>query len=87
LDTSVNYNNFSTAAGEKSVSLQFTKISHILNKIIPFFENFQIIGIKSLDFSDFKKVAYKVNTKQHLTKIGFNEILNIKSSMNNRRPW
>jgi hypothetical protein len=85
LETYVNYKNFSTA--EKSVSLQFTKISDIINKIIPFFENYQIIGIKSLDFSDFKKVADKVNTKQHLTKKGFNEILNIKSSMNNRRPW
>ena len=85
LETNVKYKNYSTA--EESVSLQFTKISDIVNKIIPFFEEYKIVGIKSLDFSDFHKVANIVNTKQHLTKEGFNRILKIKSSMNKNRPW
>jgi hypothetical protein len=85
LETNVKYKNYSTA--EESVSLQFTKISDIVNKIIPFFEEYLIVGIKSLDFSDFHKVADIVNTKQHLTKEGFNKILKIKSSMNKNRPW
>jgi hypothetical protein len=85
LETNVKYKNYSKA--EKSVSLQYTKTSDIVNKIIPFFEEYPILGIKSLDFSDFHKVAEIVNTKQHLTKTGFNLILKIKSSMNKNRPW
>ena len=85
LETDIKYKNYSTA--EKSISLQYTKTSDIVNKIIPFFEEYPILGIKSLDFSDFQQVADIVNTKQHLTKSGFNLILKIKSSMNKNRPW
>lgn len=71
---------------EKSVSLQFTKFSDIINIIIPFFEKYQILGIKRLDFEDFKKVAEIVKNNQHLTLEGFNKILKIKSTMNKNRP-
>ena len=43
---------------------------------------FPIKGKKSLDFIEFNKVAKLVNNKEHLTKEGLNEILNIKSRMN-----
>jgi len=67
------------------VGLQITKISDIVDTIIPFFEKYPILGIKDLDFTDFKKVAYLVKTKKHLTSGGFNEILKIKSQMNRNR--
>jgi LAGLIDADG endonuclease len=51
-------------------------------KIIPFFEKYLILGNKSLDFEDFKKVANIIKNKEHLTSDGFNNILNIKSGMN-----
>jgi aspartate ammonia-lyase len=38
-----------------------------------------------LDFEDFKKVSEIVKVKDHLTSEGLNKILNIKSSMNQRR--
>lgn len=68
-----------------SVSLQVTKFEDINNIIIPFFIKYPIQGEKSLDFSDFIKVANMVKDKHHLTPEGFNEILKIKSSMNDER--
>jgi hypothetical protein len=72
---------------EKTVTLYFRKFSDIVNIIIPFFDKHPIQGQKSLDFSDFKKVAEIVKTKGHLTPEGYNKILIINSTMNQRRPW
>jgi len=70
---------------EKSVTLQITKISDIVDTIIPFFEKYPILGVKSLDFADFQKVAKIVVAKEHLTPEGFKLILEIKSNMNQSR--
>jgi hypothetical protein len=43
------------------------------------------VGIKSLDFADFKQVADMVKSKEHLTSEGFNTIEDINSNMNQRR--
>ena len=42
---------------KNSANLQITKYSDIVNVIIPFFNNYPILGMKSLDFEDFKKVS------------------------------
>nr|YP_009663730.1 hypothetical protein [Dactylella tenuis]QCW06867.1 hypothetical protein [Dactylella tenuis] len=70
---------------KNAIAIQIVKTSDILNIIIPFFEKYSILGQKSLDFSDFKKVANLIQNKEHLTKEGFEKILNIKSSMNLKR--
>ena len=73
---------------EKSVNLQITKFSDIVNVIIPFFKLYPIAGTKSLDFKDFKKVCDIIKTKEHLTSPSvFNQILKIKSGMNQNRKW
>jgi LAGLIDADG endonuclease len=73
---------------EKSVNLQITKLSDIVNIIIPFFNQYPIVGMKSLDFEDFKKVCDIIKTKDHLTSPSvFNKILKIKSGMNQNRKW
>jgi len=71
----------------KSVILQITKTSDNVNKIIPFFEKYPISGIKTLDFANFKEVAYIIKNKEHLTEKGYNKILEIKSNMNQKRSW
>lgn len=77
-----NTKNFHTMSGQENfVALQITKVSDILNIIIPFFEKYPIVGIKSLDFADFKKVAIIIQSKKHLTREGLNQILEIKSNM------
>jgi LAGLIDADG endonuclease len=71
---------------KKSVSLQITKFSDISNIIIPFFNLYPILGVKSLDFEDFKKVCEIIKTKEHLISPPvFNQILQIKSGMNLNR--
>jgi hypothetical protein len=65
-----------------SVHLQIIKFKDILEIIIPFFEDYPVQGKKSLDFSDFKKVAELIKNKEHLTPEGFNKILEIKTKMN-----
>jgi hypothetical protein len=73
---------------EKSVSLQITKFSDIVNIIIPFFNKYPIVGMKSLDFKDFKRICDIIKTKDHLTSSSvFNQILKIKSGMNQNRKW
>jgi hypothetical protein len=75
-----NINTTSTVA-----QLQIVKFSDIYNIIIPFFDKYPILGVKSMDFKDFKKVSQMVNSKEHLTKKGFNKILEIKQGMNQLR--
>lgn len=68
---------------KNSANLQITKYSDICNIIIPFFNEYPILGMKSLDFEDFKKVSQIIETKEYLTKpLIYNEIVKIKSGMN-----
>ena len=70
---------------DNSVHLQITNFTDISEKIIPFFEKYPILGIKSLDFEDFKKVYLIVKNKKHLTPEGIKTILEIKSNMTKNR--
>ena len=62
--------------------LQIKNFSDIYQKIIPFFDQYPILGVKRLDFADFKKVAEIVNNKEHLTEAGFRKVLKIAETMN-----
>lgn len=62
-----------------------TKFSDIEQKIIPFFLEYPIQGVKSLDLSDFSKIASLIKEKQHLTEKGLAKIESIKSRMNTKR--
>lgn len=54
-------------------------------KIIPFFKQYPIMGVKSKDFADWIKVAEYIQKKDHLTQEGLEKIINIKSTMNRNR--
>lgn len=62
-----------------------TQISDINEKIIPFFDTYNLHGAKVLDYLDFKKVAGMVKVGAHLTPEGLEEIRKIKSGMNRGR--
>jgi len=72
-------------SGDKSVYLQIAKFIDINEKIIPFFEKYPILGVKSLDFEDFKKVCKLIKNKKHLSPLGIKAILDIKLNMNQNR--
>lgn len=69
---------------EKSgiVSFSVRKLSSITDRIIPFFEEYNIQGVKANDFNDFKEASILMKSKLHLTEEGLNKILLIKSRMN-----
>jgi len=64
-----------------------TKLSDLLNKIIPFFKEFPIQGSKRLDFDDFCLIAKIMERKEHLTSEGLEQIRQIKSVMNTGRDY
>lgn len=54
-------------------------------KILPFFHNYTIKGVKFEDFKDWSEVAKIMQTNKHKTKEGLDKILLIKSRMNKGR--
>ena len=68
-----------------TVSLNCRNLSYILQKIIPFLDNYRLMGHKRLDYADFYKVAKLMENKSHLTTEGLNEIKVIKTGMNRGR--
>ena len=62
--------------------LQIKNFYDIDNKVIPFFTQYPILGVKSLDFEDFKTVAGLVKDKAHLEAEGLNTIIKIVEGMN-----
>jgi len=62
-----------------------TRFSDIESKIIPFFDKYPILGVKLLDYTDFKRVVKLMKNKVHLTGEGLEQIKQIKSGMNRDR--
>lgn len=73
--------------GKGWASYECSKFSDIKSKIIPFFSQYSIIGIKDKDFKDWCKIANLIESKSHLTAEGLAEIINIKKGMNKERGW
>ena len=71
--------------GKPAVVLTIFKFSDITNNIIPFFENYPILGVKLLDYLDWCKIAKLISEGSHLTLEGLNLIREIKSGMNTGR--
>ena len=57
-----------------------TKIDHIVEHVIPFFDKHPILGSKHLNFLDFKSASYIIKNKEHLNKdgLGLKQILQLK---------
>jgi LAGLIDADG endonuclease len=60
-------------------------IADINKKIIPFFSEYQLQGVKSQNFADFRSVAQIMEAKGHLTTEGLEQIQAIKMGMNKGR--
>ena len=62
--------------------LQLKNNFYIEKKVIPFFNEYPILGVKRLDFEDFKIVAELVKNKEHLNNEGLSKIIKITEGMN-----
>lgn len=61
------------------------KFADISDKILPFFKDHEIRGIKREDFEDWVRVVELIKSKVHLTEEGVEKIRKIKSGMNTLR--
>lgn len=66
--------------------LRVVKFPDIVEKIVPFFKKYKVLGVKSEDFNSLCKAAELIQEKKHLTSKGLEEIRQIKSVMNKGRP-
>jgi hypothetical protein len=66
----------------KYIQFRVTKFEDVETKIIPFFKNYPMHGIKQLNYLDFCKIMELVQSKVHMTTEGMNEIKTIKEGMN-----
>lgn len=71
--------------GNDAVYFRVDRFLDINDKIIPFFDKYPILGIKSLDYLDWCRAVKLINNKNHLTKEGFEELKKIKAGMNRGR--
>jgi hypothetical protein len=69
----------------EAIDFQVTKLSDLINKVIPIFEKNPIQGEKFVDYLYFIKVVELMKNKIHLTEEGLNQIRNIKVNMNTGR--
>ena len=54
----------------------------LLRKIIPFFERYPLQTEKQKDFETFREIVQKMDSNEHLTLEGFEEIVRLAYSMN-----
>lgn len=72
---------------EKSgiIKLSIRNFKDLTEKIIPFFEEYKLQGLKAKEFNEFKEACLLIKSKSHLTKEGLEKINKIKSGMNFNR--
>lgn len=68
-----------------AVVYRVSKRSDLTEKIIPFFLKYPILGIKALDFKDFCFILSLTKNNVHHSKVGLNQIVQIKANMNSGR--
>ncbi|UYZ01842.1 LAGLIDADG family homing endonuclease (plasmid) [Peribacillus frigoritolerans] len=62
-----------------------TVFSDINDKLIPFLNEYPLLGTKKDDYIDFAEIAELIKSKAHLTNEGLEKINIIKSNMNRKR--
>ena len=87
LEKSYTLKHCSISTAKNTVLLRITRFSDIVKIIIPFFDKYSILGFKSSDYEDWKKVVEIIKTKDNLDSPWFDSIKKINSTMNLRRPW
>lgn len=67
------------------VSLTISNIQDIGNIVIPFFDLYPVLGVKKMDYNDFKQIYNIILSKDHLNSEGLAQIKQIRNSMNDKR--
>jgi hypothetical protein len=68
-----------------AIDFRVTRFSDLVDIILPFFDKYNIEGVKAKDYMDFKLAVEIVKQKGHLTREGLEKIQTIKMGMNTGR--
>ena len=72
-------------SSDSKVQFRVEKFTDIYEKILPFFFDYNIRGVKLEDFKDWSTVAKLMRDGEHLTTDGLTKIVKIKAGMNKGR--
>jgi hypothetical protein len=67
------------------VQFIINKYKDLNNKVIQFFDKYNIIGVKLQDYQDFKKIIELIKNGDHLTTEGLEKIRKLILNMNKNR--
>ena len=70
---------------KQTVSLIISNFQDIGNIVIPFFDLYPILGVKKMDYNDFKIIYNIILSKDHLSSEGLAQIQRIRNNMNDKR--
>ena len=70
---------------QETVSLNISNIQDIGNIVIPFFDLYPVLGVKKMDYNDFKNIYNIIISKGHLSPEGLAQIREIRNNMNDKR--
>jgi len=74
-------------ANKKYLRYEIRSFEAISSIIIPFFNKYPLYSSKRANFLDFEKVARIIDSKEHLTQKGLDNIKLIKEGMNSKRTY
>lgn len=83
--TYLNYGRYYKSPTRDEGQYLVTVFSDINDKLIPFLNEYPLLGVKKEDYLDFVQIAELIKSKAHLTDEGLERINLIKSSMNRMR--
>lgn len=83
--TYLNYGRYYKSPTRKEGQYLVTVFSDINDKLIPFLNEYPLLGVKKDDYLDFAQIAELIKSKAHLTDEGLERIKLIQSNMNRKR--
>lgn len=69
----------------KATYLVVQRLPDIVKIIVPFFDEYGLVGVKLKDYEEFKLASILMSKKAHLTQEGLEELRQIKNRMNTKR--
>ena len=70
-----------------TMKYRVSSLNDILTIIIPHFDKYSCLTSKFLNYQDWKKIALKMEKKEHLTLVGLKEIDSLILNMNKKRSF
>ena len=83
--TYLNYGRYYKTPTRDEGQYLVTVFSDINDKLIPFLNEYPLLGVKKEDYLDFVQIAELIKSKAHLTDQGCEKIKLIQSNMNRKR--